>query len=137
MKPPHIISTWIATAVLLSSCSEKQPIAGVAPIEFAGRPTFRSCAITTPLTGNWEAGVSQGYFSDEPDEEIDFLEITLEFPEDGVNIVVPFEAAFLLRDLPVDILDRPVTELVTFDEESNMVTFDLGTATITTPIPQE
>ena len=136
MKNQHFLFLWIIPALLLSNCSEEQQNAGVVPIDFAGRPTYRSCALTTSLTGRWEAGFSEGYFSDVPDEETDFFEVTIELPGDGGNTLVPFEAAFALSDLPADILDRPMEELVSYDEKSKTVTFDLGTATISTQIPQ-
>tara|TARA_R110000850_G_scaffold3506_1_gene16841 strand:+ start:939 stop:1217 length:279 start_codon:yes stop_codon:yes gene_type:complete len=92
--------------------------------------------MTTPLVGKWEAGISHGYYSDDPNQDYDFLEVTLELPGLDGNIVVPFEAAYSLSDLPKDILDQETADLVSFDEESQTVTFDLGTTKATTRIPR-
>jgi hypothetical protein len=120
------------------SCSrEEQTKSPVDPIEFAGRPTYRNCALTTPVFGKWVGGFSDGYFTDEPDKETDFVEVTLELPLGSGNVDVPFQAAFSLKDLPADILDWDPKDIVSYDEATNTVTFDLGTARVTTQIPQK
>ena len=136
MKYRPFLFLWIIPALLFCSCGKEQQVARVVPIEFEGRPTYRSCALTTSLADGWEAGFAEGYFSDEADEDTDFYEVTLELPGDDGNIMVPFEAAFALSDLPADILDRPTDALVSYDEKTKTVTFDMGTAKIYTKVPQ-
>jgi hypothetical protein len=138
MRTALFIVGLLVTLILSPGCKEAPKSASSntpPPINFAGRSTYRECAMTTPLTGRWEAGISHGYFSDVEDKEYDFLEITLEQPQGDGNILVPFEAAYSLESLPADILSKSPEEIVSFDEAARSVTFDLGTTQVTTPIP--
>ncbi|MDF1811798.1 MAG: hypothetical protein P1V20_06275 [Verrucomicrobiales bacterium] len=136
MKTALFIATAFAAIILFPACGEKKELMPVVPLDFSGRPTYRGCALTTPLAGSWEAGISHGYFTDEGNEDMDFLEVTLELPQGDGNVLVPFEAAYSLSDLPEGILTKDVDDLVSFSGESNTVTFDLGTIRVTTQIPQ-
>ncbi len=135
MRSILFIATLGATLFVTSCSREEQTKAPVVPIEFAGRSTYRNCALTTPVFGKWEAGFSEGHFTDEPDKETDFVEVTLELPLGGGKVEVPFQAAFSLKDLPEDILDWDPKNIVSYEEATNTVTFDLGTARVTTNIP--
>ena len=80
------------------------------------------------------AAAGPNRYTDKPDQDWDHYSVDVEKPE-GKSSYVYFERDFRMNEIPRDLVDKKVQDIVTFDKESRVVTFDLGTKTETYTLP--
>ena len=107
-------------------------VQGAPEVDFAGKTTTRTVTSRTPIYSGYEATVAHGYFTSDPDKDLDFLEVAIERRYEGGSNVFLMKA-FSLKDLPPDILDREAKEIVFISD--GRVVFDLGTVKVTSRAP--
>lgn len=130
------LGIWFGALVFVSAgCREGSPralglphsVEGAEPIAFRDGRHHRKLVSSVDLHLSYTATVSHGYFTSEPDEDIDFLEVAIEYPTShGAGVCM--KQSFKLDDLPADILDRDAGEIVSTTNDS--IVFDLGTVTV-------
>jgi hypothetical protein len=85
----------------------------------------RSMAIgDTGLT----ASVGRGFYSDEPDRDIDFVRVSV-LRESGKRSRVLFQRELTLEMVAPAKMNAPIAEVVTFDPATRVVEFDMGKST--------
>lgn len=99
-----------------------------------GRPAvWRSSHMELADTG-YSAAVGPNRYTDENDQAWDFYSIDVERP-DGSMRHVYFQRDFEITDLPREVIDKKVDELVTFNEDSRVGTFSIGSKVVTYRLP--
>jgi len=130
----------LTLAVLVANCRPKPPeelslpnrITGADAIEFTTQRPTRTVVSSVDLEFSYRATISHGYFTADPDKDLDFLEVAIEYPTSR-GIGVSMMKAFALKDLPKDILDRRADQIVS--QTADSIIFDLGTVTVTADKP--
>ena len=130
------LGSWLLGFVFVSAgCREESPralglphsVEGAEPIYFRDGRHHRKLVSSVDLPLTYTATVSHGYFTSEPDEDVDFLEVAIEHPTlRGTGVCM--KQAFKLDDLPADVLDRAAGEIVSMTSDS--IVFDLGTVIV-------
>ena len=73
-------------------------------------------------------------FQDETNEDWDYYSISVQ-KQFGKASYVFFQREFKMNEIPADLVDRKVQDIVTFDEKSRVVTFTLGNRNQTYKLP--
>lgn len=107
-------------------------ITGAEETPFGSQPSMREVVSSFDLRYGYNATIAHGYFKSEPDEEIDFVEVAIQYPA-GDRTYVSLMKAFALEDLPPNILSKQAHQIVSLTEEA--VIFDLETVTVTAELP--
>ena len=82
----------------------------------------------------FKAAAGPNRYTDKPDQDWDHYSIDVEKPE-GKSSYVYFQRDFRMDEIPRDLVDQKVQDIVSFDVESRVVTFDLGTRIKTYTLP--
>lgn len=133
-------ASLIVVTFALCACRPSPPkeldlankIVGAKEIPFGSRPSTRTVVSTLDLREGFIATVAHGYFTSDPDTEIDFVEISIAYPSSGGSYACLIKA-FALDDLPQDILSRSAGQIVSITQDH--IVFDLETTTITADKP--
>ena len=130
-----LLGPAFAVFLLVNPVQRDNPYGGVKPntslvVQGTGRPS--SWFSTQMALGNsgFTASAGPGRYRDENDQEWDFYAIEIQKPEGGVSYVF-FERRLRMSEVPAELVDKTVNDIVSFDEESGVVTFTLGSDTHT------
>jgi hypothetical protein len=82
----------------------------------------------------FKAAAGPHRYQDEDDEDWDYYSIDVEKP-DGDSFYVYFQRDFRISEIPESLLNMKVQDIATFDEESRVVTFDIGDNKFTYKLP--
>lgn len=115
------------------------PLNGIRPdidesLHEFGRPaTWIATHMALGDTG-FKAAAGPSRYTDEDDQDWDYYSLDVEKPE-GNSSYVYFQRDYKIVQIPKDVLDKTVKDIVTFDEASRVVTFTLGKRIETYTLP--
>ena len=92
----------------------------------------------------FQASIGPTIYQDETDQDPDYYSIDVEArhvrrlrsEESKESWLVYFSRDFKIQDLPESFLERKIDEVVSFDEKTNVVTFEIGKNKYTYQIPK-
>ncbi|MDD5705787.1 MAG: hypothetical protein PHR35_07660 [Kiritimatiellae bacterium] len=111
-----------------------RPDMGTSLHQFGRSSTWNATHMPLGATG-FKAAAGPHRYTDEPDQDWDYYSIDVERPE-GRSSYVFFQRDFRMDEIPKDLIHKNVQDIVTFDEPSRIVTFDLGTRKETYTLPR-
>ena len=138
------IGLIIACVVMFASCSrisemDNDPFGGITPDmgknlhEFGRSAVWNATRMPLGKTG-FKATAGPNKYTDKPNQDWSYYSINVE-KSDGKASYVYFQRDFRMDEIPKDIVDKKVQDIVTFDEKSRVVKFDLGTRIETYTLP--
>ncbi|MEO0476967.1 MAG: hypothetical protein AAF085_13495 [Planctomycetota bacterium] len=76
------------------------------------------------------------YYTDEEDDDPDYYEIDVEYPLERSSSVV-FSREFSIDSIPANQLNTSAEQIVSFDAEARVVTFNVAGETVQYTLPEE
>lgn len=135
---PTVI-TAIAMLAWVNRAGLDDPFHGVRPdmgenLHEFGRPATWEATHMQLGSTRFKAAAGPNRYTDKPNLDWDHYTIDIEKSE-GKSSYVHFERNFRMNEIPRALIEKNVRDIVTFDEESRVVTFDLGSKSETYKLP--
>ena len=125
-----LIALGTVIVVLTNHEDLRAPFGGTTPdmgesLHEFGRPATWNVTHMTLGDIGFRAAAGPFKYTDEDNQDWDYYSIDIEKPE-GKSSYVFFQRDLKMDKVPVELVDRKVQDIVTYDENSRLVTFTIG-----------
>lgn len=111
----------------------KVEIKGANEFEPKGKGTIREVYAEVDVGDGYTATAAKGWFKDSASEDIKFVEFAIIYKINNGSLVA-FRKAIAINDLPDDVLNLPINEIVSVTDDE--IIFEIGAVKITSERPR-